>query len=319
MKARFVKGHMGGNTIAIFRRDEFPAGRELALVLEALDNKSLACHEAGLVSPGSSQDHLCLSIVGRSSRNWISACGGLTQVLGKALADEASCQNLGLTPLSPPADIVFETEAGPTPVHLTGEGENITVRTDMTAFVEEIRRDGFEEITLRGIPVRRIGKFLAIDAEVLEKVHPSQEIERLCPAVRRTIIEIQKGFFAHLGRESRDTVIYDAKPTEEGHFRVSFPHYLPENHIEPACGTGSVAAGVALFLAGALKDRLRADKGTCEIVFESGGGPSLGGPERTTLLLKVDKGHLRGAAFSHSRVELTAVGDVFLPEGNCGR
>lgn len=319
MQARFVKGHMGGNTIALFRKDSFPLGRELKPVLRALRDDHLACHEAGLISQGSSPDHLRLSIAGRSSRNWISACGGLTQVLGRALADEVSCEYLGLGHLPLPARMVLETEAGPAPVHISGEGEAITVRTDMTAFVEELWRDGFEEITLRGFPVRRIGKFLVIDAAVLERTHSGREIETLGSSVRQTLIGIQQDFFAHLGRESRDFALYDGKPSAGGDFRVTFPHYLPENHVEPACGTGSVAVGVALFLAGRLAERIAAGDGKCEIVLESGGGPSVGGPERTTLFLEADNLYIRGAEFSHNRVELTTVGKVILPEINTGR
>lgn len=319
MKARFVKGHMGGNTIALFRRDSFLSDRKLELVLEALRNEDLACHEAGLLSPGSSQGHLGLAIVGRSSANWISACGGLTQVLGHAFADRTSCEHLGLDLLFPPATVVLETEAGPTPVNLVREGGKLMVWTDMTAFLEELYRDGFEELVLCGFPTRRIGKFLAIDADVLRNLHPDDEIQALGPRVRQTLTDIQRAFFRHMGRESRDLALYDDRCSHKTHFRITFPHYLPEGHIEPACGTGTVAAGLALFLAGKLEDRKLARAETDEIIFESGGGPSLGGPERTLLRLEQANGRICRAHFSHNRVELTAVGDVFLPDAKSGR
>lgn len=319
MQAHFVKGHMGGNTIALFRKSSFPRNRELEPILKVLRDDHLACHEAGLISPGSSHDHLCLAIVGRSSRNWISACGGLTQVLGRALADEASCEHLSLAPFFAPGSVVLETEAGPTPISIRREGETVTVWTDMTVFLEELYRDGFEEITLNGFSAHRIGKFLAIDAEVLRTSHPDDEIKTLTSGVRQTLIGIQQDFFQHLGRESRDVVLYDNKTEGEGHFRITFPHYLPENHIEPACGTGTVAAGVALFLAGRLLEHGLLGTKRCEVVFESGGGPSLGGLERTTLHMEIKNGRICRTRFSHNRVELTAVGNVFLPDENSGR
>jgi len=312
MKARFVKGHMGGNTIALFRWDDFPWGKEIGFVIEALQEENLACHQGGLLLPGPSIDRLKVAIAGRSSRSWISFCGGFTQVLGKALADESCCKFLDFALLSFPAFVVLETEAGSVSIEIARQDTEVSVWTDMTAFVKELYHDGFEEMVLQGFPVHRIGKFLTVNAKVLKTSHPYEEIESLSMRVRKTLIDIQEAFFQHIGRKSFNFVVYDDLPKHGGEFRVVFPHNLSENHIEPACGTGTVAASIALFLSGALKGRLSYGNPTCEVIFESGGGPFLGGPEYTMLHLEGDERKISNARFSHSCVEITASGNVFM-------
>ncbi|MDT8284085.1 MAG: hypothetical protein RQ767_01050 [Thermovirgaceae bacterium] len=319
MKARFVKGHMGGNTIAVFNRGAISGDFGLESVVGVLNDEKLACHEAGLVSQAASSKNLCLAIAGRSSRRWISACGGLTQVLGHVLARNDLCDFLGFPVLALPETVILETEAGPTPIIIRRESGKVSVWTDMTGFLEELYRDGFEELDLCGFPVRRIGKFLVIDAKVLRQKYSDNEIETLVPGVRETLTDIQRAFFSNLGRESRDFALFDDLPKRGGDFRVVFPHYLPENHIEPACGTGTVAAGVAIILSRMSAEGKGQKAGTVEMIFESGGGPSLGGPDRTLLRLESFKDLICSAFFSHDRVEITAMGTVFLSDDAPGR
>lgn len=319
MKARFVKGHMGGNTIAVFNRGKISSDFGLGSVVGALSNERLACHEAGLVSQTPSSKNLGLAIAGRSSRRWISSCGGLTQVLGHVLARNDLCDFLGFPIHVLPETLVLETEAGPTPITIQREPGNISVLTDMTSFLEELYRDGFDELSLCGFPVRRIGKFLVIDAKVLRQKYSDDEIENLKPEARQTLTDIQRAFFRILGRENRDFALYDDRPQRGGGFRVVFPHYLPENHIEPACGTGTVAAGVAIILSEISAGARTQKPETIEMIFESGGGPSLGGPDRTLLRLECSKDRIRSAFFSHNRVEITAMGTVFLSDDPHGR
>jgi hypothetical protein len=196
--------------------------------------------------------------------------------------------------------------------------QDISVWTDMSAFLKELYTDDFEEMLLLGFPAWRVGKFLAVNAGVLEKVHNREDIEGLAPPVRNTLMSLQEEFFRHIGRKSLDYLLYDNRPEHGGDFRVVFPHNLPENHIEPACGTGVIAAGMVLFLTGALDGFLSNCGGKCEIVFESGGGPFLGGPEYTVLRLEECCGKMRQARFTHSHVEITAMGRLNLGVGNTG-
>jgi hypothetical protein len=75
----YVKGHMGGNLIALLWSEDTEDEIGLEVLLRAID--ILDVHEAGaLYRPKSERNHLYVRIVGRSSRRFITACGGLTQV-----------------------------------------------------------------------------------------------------------------------------------------------------------------------------------------------------------------------------------------------
>lgn len=105
--------------------------------------------------------------------------------------------------------------------------------------------------------------------------------------------------------------LYDWNPERGGDLRVLFPHQPMKGHIEPACGTGSLSAGVALFESGDLRQRMGQIGSNCwDLCLESGGGPSLGGPDRTQLWLESNGSRLTGASFTHSFVEITAWGKV---------
>ncbi len=318
MKIPFVKGHMGGNTIALFREDSFSRSDLPASVVRALADENLACHEAGLITP-LSPERLALKIVGRSSRNWITACGGLTQVLGTALTKDEACRQMKLERRDPPFSLLLDTDAGPTPLTISGSDEAPKIWTDMTAFLHEIVHDGMEEMELAGFPAFRIGKFLVLDVRALEKRHDLEAIENLSPDSRQTLLEIQRSFLKRPGKTGFDFALFDDRPSRGGDFRVLFPHNLAEGHIEPTCGTGTVAVGVALFAFGVLAEKapLSGD-GFREIVFEAGGGAFLGGPERSRLRLEVREQNLSKAFFSHDAVRITAIGELLLSGGENG-
>ncbi|MFA5622163.1 MAG: hypothetical protein WC948_05640 [Thermovirgaceae bacterium] len=315
MMLDFVKGHMGGNTITIIDGRQLPAGRELEVSLAVLDDCYLCSHEAGILYPGEDGCDLVLRIVGRASRKFISACGGLTQVLGKVLVCTAWAKKFGLN-LGHERTLLLGTPAGITPIHIAGEGNTSSTETDMTQFLGEIYQQGIEPMVLDGIRAWRIGKFLVVHADELRKALPGSEVENLDEVARHKIVTMQEEFFTLSPWAGFDLALYDDHPAREGNdLRVIFPHSIPRNLIEPSCGTGSIAVCVA-----ALEDGLFKDKGSVDgdaahsFYLESGGGYDLGGPDVTRVTLVSGKNNrMEKAFFSHSNVEVTCEGRASLP------
>ena len=104
--------------------------------------------------------------------------------------------------------------------------------------------------------------------------------------------------------------MYDLHPLSAEHTgRVIFPHGIASDHIEPACGTGTVAIGLAM----AENNEIDYSEGeSVQLLFESGGTPfQIGGPDITTLKLEIKNRKITRASFSHSLVEIIATGHLW--------
>lgn len=315
MRLDFIKGHMGGNTIVILDGRQVPPERALDLSLKVLGEKYLYSHEAGIISPGGEDVDLDVRIVGRASGKFLTACGGLTQVLGKVLCRTEWARRFGLD-LQRRKTVRLGTPGCVTPIRVFPEREAFTTETDMTKFVEEIYGLGLERLTLSGIGAWKIGKFLVIHADELRKALPGADVENLDDLTGKTIVQMQQEFVSSFSDAACDVALYDdhAVGIQKG-FRVLFPHSIPEGLIEPSCGTGSIAVCVA-----ALHEQQgsRAVSGTPEsgiaVTFdmESGGGVSLGGPDTSRVEMILKNGAITKATFSHSNVEVTCEGHLYL-------
>jgi hypothetical protein len=264
----FIKGHMGGNTIALLPGAAIPGEGLLETVLLALQDTHLGCHEAGLVYPPSGPGRLPLKIVGRSSRKFITACGGLTQVLGAAIGPGLLAEVMGFGPRGF-SRVVLETEAGYVPLSVEQCEGAIRTETGMTPFMEEIRQSGVEEIRLGETRAVRAGKFLVVCADDLQDRFGTEEIVALTPRVRSALTEIQSQFLGRYSQASLDFAVYDLHPWRPGNLgRLVFPHWLPGGHVEPACGTGTIAVCAVLAFLGKLPESAASDG--LEVRFESG-------------------------------------------------
>lgn len=314
MRLEFIKGHMGGNTIVILDGKQVPPERVLDLSLKVLGGNYLYSHEAGIISPGGGEVDLDVRIVGRASGKFLTACGGLTQVLGKALVRTGWGKRFGLD-LQRRKTVMLGTPGCVTPIRVFPEREAFTTETDMTKFVEEIYGLGVEPLTLSGIGAWKIGKFLVIHAGELRKALPGADVENLDDLTGKTIVRMQQEFVSSFSDAACDVALYDNHTVrmQEG-FRVLFPHSIPEGLIEPSCGTGSVAVCVA-----ALHNQQgsRAVSGTQEsgvsVTFdmESGGGISLGGPDTSRVEMILENGPITKTTFSHNNVQITCGGTCF--------
>lgn len=313
MKIDFVRGHMGGNLIILLRGDQIPVGQELEIALKLMGPNYLYAHEAGILYQTGKQGELEVKIVEPTLPCFISACGGFTQVLGAALIATDLGDMFGVERDLPLSDVLLHTDCGPTMLNIeTLNRKAVRIRTDMHCFAEECYEHGVGELRCAGVDVLRAGKFLVINAENFKKVHPGADFVNWDHQTRELLLAIQDHFFTATGEVEPNIALYDWHPENGGDLRVVFPHYVKDDFFEPSCGTGSVALGIALLAGGELTTLLNNGSSRLILNIESGGGIELGGPNFTTLELEIDSGMVKSVVFSHSLVEITAVGEARL-------
>jgi hypothetical protein len=313
MELDYLKGHMGNNVIIFLYGEQIPTGRELEAAVEVLQPHCVSGHEAGILYPPARGGDLRVKIVGFTSRAFITACGGLTQVLGKAAVETRLGRRLRLPIREPETRIVLETDAGPVPVTVeVAGGVAKRVWSDMGAFVRECYELSVTRLELQGVPAMKVGKFLVLDGDKVKRHHPEADFESMTVSTQRILLRLQDEFKRQTFSNYHDFSLYDWHPEFTGDLRVLFPHNLATGHVEPACGTGFVATGIGLWELGDLRRRgLTHDRGA-RVRYECGGAPVLVGPELAALELTCAGGRVTGAAFSHSVIEIMDEGRIVL-------
>jgi len=313
MQLDYLKGHMGNNVIIFLYGDQIPEGRELEAAVEVLQPHRVAGHETGILYPPVRGGDLMVKIVGFTSRAFITACGGLTQVLGKAAVETGLGRRCRLPIREPETRITLETDAGPVPI--TAEvvaGEARRVWTDMGAFVRECYRLGVSQLELQGVPAIKVGKFLVLHGDEVKRHYPEADFETMPARTQKILLGLQDLFKRQTFPNYHDFALYDWHPQSGGDLRVLFPHNLATGHVEPACGTGFVATGIGLWELGHLRRRGLAHEQGARVRYECGGAPVLVGPDLASLELTCADGRVVGAAFSHSVIEIMEEGRVML-------
>lgn len=309
----FIKGHMGGNEILLLHGDTIPAGREIDLALQAFHPPSIRGHEAGFLYRGDGNNNLKVKIIGGISKRFISSCGGLTQVLGKAIIETDLQQEFGLHVTEPMTTVTLETDVGELTIKIESlAGEVVEVLSNMTPFIEECYKLGIRPIEVANTHAMKIGKFLVANTDDIRRAHPEVSFEDIDTATLHALKSMQKAFDrqGYQDYPNADFAIYDLKPVTASHTgRVIFPHAISEDRIEPACGTGTLAIGLSMIERG----EIRMAEGRLQLAFESGGSPSsIGGPDLTRLQLTVRDGKVVEASFSHSLVQILATGQLWI-------
>ncbi|MEA3355903.1 MAG: hypothetical protein U9Q23_00970 [Candidatus Bipolaricaulota bacterium] len=305
-KIPFIKGQMGGNEIVLLDGKSIPTKDRLEIGLTVLDPPSIRGHQAALLY-GDGVNRLRAEIISVSGRGFISSCGGLTQVLGKALVDTDISNRFKLGLDEPITAVELETEAGLVPI--ISEGQRII--SVMTAFVEECYGLGVVPMQVAGVNVWRVGKVLVVDGAELREAYPEVTLDRFDDRTKTVLSRLQDDFHAAAfpGRDVGDFAVYDFRPAHSGDGRVIFPHKISAGHIEPSCGTGTVAVGIAIAEGGTPNP----DQRELRLRFESGGdGSGIGGPDITEIWLTTDDNkRVMQVRFTHSDVDIIATGHAW--------
>ncbi len=304
---------MGGNEIILLYGDQVGDNQEVSTALFVLDPPYVGGHQAGLLWMSSDEAAIRVRIVDVTARDFITMCGGLTQVTGRALMETNLAKELGLEFGKLTGKVTLETDLGPVPLILEeNDGGFGRVLTGMGAFVEECYQLGVESVSLAGVEAMRVGKFMVVRTDDILRVYPEAKFCGLDRTTKEILIDIQKDFDSRkfVKNINADFTLYDLDPkVSQNTGRLIFPHRVSSGHIEPACGTGTVACGIAMVE----KSEISSEKSPVKLLFESGGDQnSIGGPDLTELKLTISDGVVTEAYFSHSLVEILATGRVRL-------
>ncbi len=312
MNIDFIKGHMGGNLILILDGRQIKEGSQvLATALATLERNRLFGEQAGVIYPSEKKNGLKALIVDITNRAFIPSCGGFTQVLGRALVETDLAERFGITIEDPVSTVMLDTEAGETPLTIHSEkGVFKKVESDMTSFARFLSDDGAMSVDLFGISSCKAGYYLVQDAANLGERYPDADFEIMNPAAIKAISETQELFHKKGFSRTLHFSLYDKTSTNGGDLRAVFPHSVLTGHIEPTCGTGSIALALGLLASGEGERLGLVKNGVLNVRLESGGRPVMGGPDITTVVMERSGNLIRRAVFSHSLVEITARGTV---------
>ena len=306
LKVDFVKGHMGGNEIILVHGGQIPKQHHIKVALSLMESPGVRGDQVGILEKPHQEGDVKVRIVDRTEKTYITMCGGLTQVLPRALRETDLGKRYGIAKSF--KELALETDLGTVKISVRRTRDKMVTHTDMTKFVEECYHYGVSQIQVAGIDALKVGEFLVVDVQKLRNQHVGVKFEEMDMRAREVLLSVQKDFDRqHLWPSPNAAYsLFDMYPDEPTHGRVVFPHNVTTGHIEPSCGTGTIAVAVAL------AETKRTTNGFVKLRFDSGGRSFLGGPETTEVKMVVENSRVKHAEFSHSLVEITANGKAWV-------
>jgi hypothetical protein len=319
MKADFVKGHCGWDVVTLLLDGQIPAEQELSAALKILSAPTGGGLEVGWMGAGEQPGTIRLRMVSSTAKTWIPMCGGMTQVIGKALLETFLRDHFGIDVSQSTVAVTLLTPSGEIPLRIdVRDGKADRVTTVMDNYLLHVYRSGIERLTLCGIPLLRVGKYAVIAMTALEQAHIGVDFTRRDPGPHLEIVNaLLRAFADHMNVGGVNGMLYDQRPEGPGQYRV-FPRFYSEdlaaagNRWEFQCGTGSVAVALAL----AHTKQLPFATGTGSVLFEWGSHrttPDPYGIRISKLDLSLTGTHVTQAAFGHSVIEILAEGTLTVP------
>ncbi len=303
---------MGGNEIILLNRADLPRERELESGLGLLSPPHIRGDQLGLLYDSDGENKLGVKIVDINSRDYLPVCGGLTQVFGRAYEELASGELLGLNLPGEFERVDLGMEAGEFPVFVDRGVTDCGVVSVMDSFLDSVYEEGVEVGELAGVRSYRVGHFLVTFVEDVLKEYPEASFDPIDQATAELLIKLQERFPVVFDADgvNRDFVVVGQTEGSGKDGQLIFPHNLSEGLVEQTCGSGTVAAVVAMAEEGMIPGT-----GALNLEFAAGGDrKSIGGPETTFVELVLDDKGIEEISFSHSLVEILARGYLGLPE-----
>ena len=304
----FVKGHMGGDEIILLDGRQIPKRYNPMSARDALKPPNIRGREVGLLYPPQEGGDIRVKIYELTPPGPTPMCGGLTQVLGKALGETNLARRFSIR-LKKPRNIVrLETDAGVIPIQIIFRAHEETVmkvKTGMKSYVRSCYEWGREESDLDDIPAERVGEYYFIDWGILTRKYPGVDFTRSS----RECLEVIDKLRAKKNLEKMYAVV--KKTGEPGHIDVAFrfvpPDALALEGEEFACGTGSTTTAVYEVF----HNRLPIDsKGRGHLTVRLLNRGALPVDQRTEVDVEVRNGRVIDAWFSHNYVRMIAEGKV---------
>ena len=319
MKIHFVRGHCGWDVVTLLLGKEIPEERQLATALAVIDDPVNGGIEAGILEPGDAPGDIRVRITDGLTRRWLTMCGGMTQVIGKALVETSLREHFAIDAAVPQVRVRLFTGACVIPISVdVREGRAYAVTTDMSTYAELLYSIGIEPVGLCGVEALHVGEYLVVRLSALEKAHPGIDFTRRDPGPHLDIVNGVLEAYRHYlgGPPGSCAMLYDDRPEGPGQFRI-FPRFSGQEDTaarlpyEFQCGTGTIALVLAL----AHTRELPFSEGHGTIVIEWGSLRSTPDPYgiRTSRVdIELRAGRVAGAAFSHSVVEIVAEGTIWM-------
>jgi hypothetical protein len=320
MQVDFVKGHCGFDAVTLLPAGQIPPARELETALRILAPPFDGGLEVGFLGPGNRADEIRLRMIDSTTRTWIPMCGGMSQVIGKALVETFFRERFKVDVSRAHQELQLCTPAGVVRVLVEIDGRQaVRVTSVMDAFASYLYGSGVEPVTVDGCRVLRLGDYCVFELGELERAHPGLDFTRRDAGPSLEVVNRILARFAERYSAGGGVVgmMYDALPEGPGDYRVYPRFYSPDLAAarlayEFQCGTGAVAVSVALAMRGLLLPEAHGS-----VVFEWGSQRSTPDPYgiRTSRLeYETIAGRLVRVSFTHSVVEILAEGRITLPD-----
>jgi hypothetical protein len=318
-KIDFVKGHCGWDVVTLLPEGQIAATAELASSIKIISAPIDGGLEVGWMGFGDRPDEIRVRMVNSTTKKWIPMCGGMTQVIGKALIETFLREHFKVDTSEPRLTRKLITISGEIPIHVDiADGKALRVTTVMDNYLSYLYKGGVQALLLEDIPLHRVGTYAVIDMIALEARHPGVDFARRDPGPHLEIVNnVLRAFRHRVGLSGVNGMLYDQRPEGPGQFRV-FPRFYSDDLAaaripwEFQCGTGSIAVAVML----AHDDRLTFTGESGEVLFEWGSYKTTRDPYgiRTSQLhLALKDRRATKATFSHSVVEILGEGTLTLP------
>ncbi len=311
MKKRinFVKGHMGGDEIILLDGRDVPLQIRKKIALSVLHSPNIRGREVGILYKNEHENNLSVKIVELTSRDYIPMCGGLTQVVGKALIETNFRDLFDIKVTKPNTRIYLHTDAGVFPINVEVENGKVgKIFTDMETYVKRCKLQGFNDIK-KGVRTTKTGIcnyiFTAIEYKDLTNLYPNINFWKLTPQAIDKLDDIR----LKLKERYLYTIIYEKR--EENLFRTAF-RFLPPDPLtmeeEFACGTGSTALSLILYHKKLIN--IETNEATVEFILKEERESTQ--PETTSIKLRIRNKEISNVRFSHSHVEIISEGRLFM-------
>jgi len=236
----FIKGHCGWDVLTLVLAEQVPTGQEFETALKIVDSPVGGGIEVGIMYPPDSKGAIPIKILNAAERNWIPMCGGMTQVIGKAMAETFLGDYYAVDKSKSEIAINLQTDSCIVPIHTRVKDNRAhRITTVMDNYIDYLNDSGIEMLSVLGVRVARVGCFLIIKTDDLQKQHPDIDFASRCPGQHWDILnDIHQVCKRDLGRdEELYIMLYDKHPEGPGQARF-FPRFYAENPWEFQCGTG---------------------------------------------------------------------------------
>jgi hypothetical protein len=312
----YLKGHCGWDVLSLLLAEQIPEAEQLDTALKVLDVPVAGGIDVGLLGRTATSNDIRLRITDSSTRQWLAMCGGMTQVIGKALVETRLRDYFGIDTAKPVVNVRLITDACVIPLTVeVSAGKATRVTSHMESYLELTYSIGVRPIELCGVSALDVGEYLLVRMQDLEAAHPGIDFTRRDPGPHLDIInELLRQYGMQPRPLGAYAILYDDRPEGPGQFRL-FPRFLDATAAripyEFQCGTGTIAAAVALAHVGMLP--FAGERG--ELLFEWGSQrttPDPYGIRLSRVQVARDGNRLTSVSFSHSAIEIVMEGQVYV-------